>query len=219
MKKELIISLYNKDISWISKLNSDIKITIYRKGNLITHPNEIYLQNNIGRDVHTFFYHIYNNYDNLSDLTFFSQDYPFDHISNYIEIINSDIETISQKATLHFNGYWGFHWNDIGTMWHMPTSIQFTKGNVLTCESSGSPHDQGLNVNSVWVDLFKSTSPTYYEFIPGGHFGVSKETVHIRSKKFYGRIVELLETQEKMPWNIERLEPYIFNQNYNSNYE
>ena len=58
MKKELIISLYDRDISWISKLNSDVSIKIYRKGSLTSHPTEIYLENNIGRDVHTFFYHI-----------------------------------------------------------------------------------------------------------------------------------------------------------------
>jgi len=86
--KELVISLFDKDIEWIKDLNKDVKVSIYRKGDKTSHKDEIYLPNNVGRDVHTFFYHIVNRYHTLSDFTFFSQDYPFDHIENYINIIN-----------------------------------------------------------------------------------------------------------------------------------
>jgi hypothetical protein len=214
MNTELIISLYDKNISWISKINSDVKIIIYRKGNLTTHPKEILLENNVGRDVHTFFNHLYKNYDELSDTIFFSQDYPFDHVENYIELINGNEEYRNNYASLKFDGYKGYHWNSIGTMWNLHKSQQFFSGNVLACSSNGYPHEKNLNINEIWNVLFKSKTPNEYEFIPGGHFCVSKETVHIRSKQFYCKLVELLETHERMPWIVERLEPYIFDKRF-----
>lgn len=50
--------------------------------------------------MHTYFHHIYNNYDNLSDYTFFVQDYPFDHWEDVITVINGDIETFKNRAQL-----------------------------------------------------------------------------------------------------------------------
>jgi hypothetical protein len=96
MKKELVISVFDKDLSWLDKVSKEVLIKKYRKGSNLNLDGEIYLSNNVGRDVHTFFYHILNNYDNLADITFFSQDYPFDHIENYVEIINSDVDFITK---------------------------------------------------------------------------------------------------------------------------
>lgn len=210
--KELVISLFDKDLNWTKHINKDVKITIYRKGNLTTHPDEIYLPNNVGRDVHTFFYHIVKNYHNLSDYTFFSQDYPFDHIENYIEIINGNEETWNKYSSHHFQEYWGYHWNNIGTMWTLYDSEQFG-GKILKCNSYGSPHDRDLDLNSTWSLFFSSPPPPHYEFTPGGHFSISKKQIHIRSLEFYEKIVTLLENKARAPWEFERLEPYIFNHN------
>ena len=65
MNKELIISAYEEDYSWINEINDDVKITVYRKGNEAL-ENEILIKNNVGRDVHTFFYNIFKNYNILS---------------------------------------------------------------------------------------------------------------------------------------------------------
>lgn len=214
MKKEVIISVYNRDTLWTNQLNKDISIKKYRKGINLNLSDETYLPINVGRDVHTFFYHILNNYDNLSDITFFSQDYPFDHIENYVEIINSDVDFITKCSVLHFDGYWGFHWNSIGTMWQLNQSNQFANGRILTSANDGYPHDRNLYVDETWESLFNCPHPSNYDFVPGGHFCVTRETIKIRSKEFYQHIVTLLETYDKMPWSIERLEPYIFNKNY-----
>jgi hypothetical protein len=64
--------------------------------------------------------------------------------------------------------------------------------------------------------LFEGSYPDdgYYEFMPGGHFGITKEHVYLRSKQFYEKIVTQLERDISAPWNIERLECYIFNPKY-----
>ena len=59
MTKELVIAAYDKDLSWVSDINSDVKTTIYRKGTKTDNQNEIFIDPNIGRCVHTFFNHIY----------------------------------------------------------------------------------------------------------------------------------------------------------------
>lgn len=225
MKKEVVISAYDEDYSWILNLNEDVKKTIYRKGNIDSKENEILLEPNVGRDVHTFFKHIYINYNNLSDITFFSQDYPFDHVENYIDIINGDINTWNKESIINFGGYYGYHWNSIkvptprgGIMHTLDPSKQFGTGRILSCQSNGLPHDPNpnINVDNVWFELFNHQKPNEYEFVPGGHFSITKEQIKIRSLNFYKKIVELLENDVTMPWNIERLECYIFNSTYKS---
>jgi len=201
MKKELVISIFSRDTSWTKEISNDVSIKKYRKGKNLKAPDEIYIPNNVGRDVHTFFYHILNNYDNLADITFFAQDDPFDHVPNYIEIINSDIEFITKSSIFHFDGYYGF------------------TGGTLSCSSNGYPHDAGLFLNETWQSLFNCPYPSQYDFICGGHFGITKENARMRSKEFYKHLVTLLEVYFKMPWNIERLEFYIFDKNYASKNE
>ena len=216
MTKEIVIAAYDKELTWMEKFNPDVKQTIYRKGTKTDNPNEIFIEPNIGRCVHSFFNHIYTNYDNLSDYTFFAQDYPFDHWENLIEIINDGVDMVEKHVTLKIGGYYGFHFNSIGTMWPMPASQQFGSGRVIACFSNGHPQDlnPNINVDSYWDILFDEPRPNMYEFMPGGHFGITKEHVHLRSREFYGKIVQLLEESETAPWLIERLECYIFNPNY-----
>jgi len=214
MIKEIVVAAYDKNLDWLNILNPNIKKTIYRKGNKTENLNEIYIQNNKGRCVHTFFNHILLNYNNLSDITYFVQDYPFDHWENVIEIINDD-NTI-QKEQLKIGGYYGYHWNSIGSMWKLYPSSHHDTGNVLICNRYGHPQDTNplIDVNRYWEILFEGPPPHSYEFIPGGHFGITKLHTKIRSKEFYNKIVDLLLIEEVGPWLIERLECYIFNPKY-----
>lgn len=81
---ELVVSRYQENIDWINKLKTDIKTTIYNK-----FYNESIELPNLGRESHTYLYHIVNNYDNLEDYTIFLQGNPFDHEPNIIELINN----------------------------------------------------------------------------------------------------------------------------------
>ena len=91
-------------------------------------------------------------------------------------------------------------------------------GKIIACNSNGMPHDHNpnINVDLYWDLLFDSPKPNIYEFIPGGHFGLTKEHAHIRSIDFYNKIVTLLIDDNIAPWIIERLECYIFNDKFKS---
>jgi hypothetical protein len=103
MNVEIVIARYNEDISWINKIPSKTKITIYNKGiDDIKYPS-IKLPN-VGRESHTYLTHIIDNYDNLADTTIFTQGEPFFHSPNFIELVKEPqlFEPI-QPLTLYYS--------------------------------------------------------------------------------------------------------------------
>jgi hypothetical protein len=222
MSTELVIAAYDAYLDWLDDIDKKVKVTVYRKGDESKQrEDEILIKPNQGRCVHTFFNHIYTNYDNLSDYTFFAQDYPFDHWENIVQVINDGrLETYEAAAQLKIEGYYGYHFNTItipspkgGCMWNLSSSKQHGSGKVLICNSDGSPQDSNpnINVDFYWKKLFTSDTPNEYEFMPGGHFGITKKHAQLRSKDFYKQIIDLLLQDIHAPWIIERLECYIFN--------
>ena len=198
MKKELVISAYERDYSWINEINPEVKITVYRKGCNELKDGEIHVEPNLGRDVHTFFYHLIKRYDSLSDITFFSQDYFLDHVSNYIEIINGDKITWDNNAKQFNNGCWFFS----------------TTYDVLESDKKGCPNHCGLNLDKMWEKLFNEDCPEILKFTPAGHFAITKEQVRSIPLIYYQKILNILESEPTSPWEIERLEPYIFLSNF-----
>ena len=87
MQKELVVAAYERDVSWLKDVNPEVIKTVYRKGSDKECKNEIKMPVNKGRCVHTFFNHLYERYDSLSDVTFFVQDYPFDHFEHLLEVL------------------------------------------------------------------------------------------------------------------------------------
>ena len=212
MTKELVISAYQRDYkSWVRYINSDVKVTVYRKGSKMD-LDEIYLEDNVGQDVHTFFNHIVTQYDNLADYTFFSQDFPFDHVANYVEIINANPTYWAASCNMRIGEYYVF---STGTAlnWepHMPREAY--TGKTLICKQDGAPHHRPheLNIDTLWPQLFESQVPTSFEFVPSGHFCASRDQIRMRSKDFYMKLIDLLATRPLCPYEVERLESYILN--------
>jgi hypothetical protein len=219
MNKEIIIAKYNEDVSWVDKINKNTKITIYRKDGIpepINNNNTILLEN-IGREIHSYIHHIFYNYETLSDYLIFSQGNPFDHFENIIDIVNGDVNNWNEHTSLYYDGFWGFHWNSIGTMWKMDASKQFN-GHSLICQSNGSPQinpqEHNIDLDKMWHEIFNQSTPIEYEFVPGAHFIVTKELVYSRPKSFYNHLLSILKNDYFSPWVFERLIPYIFNNNF-----
>jgi hypothetical protein len=202
MKKEVVISAYEREYSWIELLDSDTKVTVYRKDYHKISNEEIHIRPNVGRCVHTFFYHLYHNYDNLADLTYFSQDYHLDHVNNYVDIMNGDIDTLNKFAIEKIdNQCWFFN-------------TQF--GAKLNCDANGFPHGAGHNIklNEIWEILFDIAPLKNYEFTPSGHFAITKKHARKIDRRVYKQILDILEKRPQAPREIERLETYIFIKNY-----
>jgi len=76
---EIVVANYEENIDWVTKIPRNIynKLTIYNKGRAKNYNSVINLGAvinalpNIGREGHTYLYHIIKNYDNLSNVTVF----------------------------------------------------------------------------------------------------------------------------------------------------
>ena len=94
MKTEIIIARYNEDLSWLKKIPKDIKITIYNKGlddieQMKTLNYDIIKLPNVGRESHTYLYHIINNYDNLAHKTIFCQGDSIFHSPGFLDLLKN----------------------------------------------------------------------------------------------------------------------------------
>lgn len=88
---EIVVARYNEDIEWTKDLI--YKSIVYNKNE---QDKDLFERNlpNLGREGHTFFNHIIENYDNLPEYLAFLQGNPFDHCNNVIsEINNFDFKT------------------------------------------------------------------------------------------------------------------------------
>jgi hypothetical protein len=194
MSKELVAAYYNENIEWLNNVK-DYKITIYNKSN-IEIPNTIKL-NNVGREMQTYFHHIVENYDNLSDWVFFTQGNPFDHVINYDWIL----ETFPHSL--------GFSKLKIDDCRFFSNGIFKTK---LISNSNGSPHHHPfLNIDELWSSLFTTQPIGQYEFVAGCIFCVTREQIQLRDKAFYKKCKKITEERETSPWEFERMMYHVFN--------
>lgn len=196
-QKEIVVAKYNEDVNWLNSLNGG-KVTIYNKGNGDL-SNSIKLPN-VGREPHTYFYHIVNNYDNLSDWTFFTQGHPFDHVRDFVEVVNNwsvnkpNVINIQDKGFFFSNGV-------------------FKKS--LKSYSNGTPYHFGvLNINKLWSSIFTCNPPEEYEFSAGCVFCIHKDLILQRDIEFYKKCLTLTETIENSPWEFERMIQYVFNNKF-----
>lgn len=89
---ELVVARYNENLKWLDTIPSDVKVTVYNKGQHLEYPNTP-LQN-IGRESDTYLQHIILNYNNIADRTIFVQGDPFYHVDNLLENIQKPSEGI-----------------------------------------------------------------------------------------------------------------------------
>ena len=101
-------------------------------------------------------------------------------------------------------------------MWPMYPTHHHGEGRILACNNTGAPQETRFNWNLdfYWEKIFQDPLPNRYEFVPGGHFAIERDHVHLRPKAFYKKIADLLLEFEHYPWIIERFECYIFNPKY-----
>ncbi len=176
MNFQLVVARYNENIEYLSYMK-DIAI-VYNKGNddIPFHFETIKLPN-IGRESHTYLYHIINNYDNLAETTMFMQGNIADHkMLKFIEYIKNEHQMTGHKT---------FHTIDI-----LKSPIRFT-GKYLKDLNSGhlkkSKYTPFEWINKIGMNINDLTS---FEMIYGANFSVSKELILRRPIEFYKNIMK-----------------------------
>lgn len=191
---KIVVARYTEDVEWTKQFPN---VLIINKGEKLNNDyNEIFL-NNVGREGHSYYKYIYDNYDNLDDYTIFLQGRPFDHSPNIIENINKYINNKELNIDFEFLSESIIH-----------TTLYSDAKNL----SSWTP--QNVNIYKTWERVFgeKKSGSDECIFGAGSQFIVSKNIILKRSRDFYGNIVNIL-GNAKDPfegYDIERFHKYIF---------
>lgn len=184
---ELVVAHYKEDLTWLSAINSNIKITVYEK--FFDNSDNVKLPN-VGREGQTYLNHIVNNYDNLSEFTCFLQGDPLIHDPNILSKINSFINSDNPVF--------------FGTLAH--ESVYSTQA---------PQHIYGLPMYYFFDLLFgtKHNAPHPVICHYGAQFIVSKETIRNRPLSFYKFLLAFLsyDIDPIEGYIIERLWGYIMN--------
>lgn len=157
MDTELVVARYNEDLSWLFKVNNK-KITIYNKGNNINY-NNIKLPN-IGRESHTYLTHIIKNYDNLADITIFTQGDPFFHSPDFLNLIEKPelfepIQPLSTYYSPSFN-------NASNNNKKIILEKGFLKKGIPPKSVVNKTQNLWINNNKVYVEYFDNDGVTFY---------------------------------------------------------
>jgi hypothetical protein len=188
---KIVVSRFNESIEWTKQLDN---VLIYNKGDTLTNTHSIQLDN-VGREGHTFYKYIYDNYDNLDDLTVFLQANPFDHCHNVIQQIKSLTET---------------------------THFMFLSDRILDITISFCNHHHGIPLLNVYKHLFQDNYiDTPIQFGTGGQFAVSKKLILSQPRSLYLQIVKLLDKSSNPieGFVIERFHKIILDKKYKQRQE
>ena len=117
---EIVISRYNENLLWLSEEPfRNYRNIIYNKGinndYLLTDKTyKTYILNNVGREGHTYLYHIIHNYDNLADITvflpasseiYYKKEQAINIINKVNETYNSTFQTYSNNIYDEFKNF------------------------------------------------------------------------------------------------------------------
>lgn len=183
---QLVLAHYQEDLQWLCEQNWD-QVIIYTKGPQWSALNvdfrKIQLPN-IGREAHTYLHHIVSNYDNLADITIFSQAGLADHVDD-VRITSFVRRAVDARQ----HGMAGFgpkdrfrHWEGIRHHGKWAQELE-----------SGAMRPAGLTPEEFYQWIFGEKPPPYIPFYPGAIFGVHRHAVLARPKSFHQRLLEYFE--------------------------
>lgn len=173
----LVVARYNEDVEWTREFPKKI---IYNKGDRSTIPVD--LQEcvidlpNVGRETHTYLYHVITNYDKIDDIIIFTQ-------GNYTDHINATPtkfkEYFSNIKGLSNNFIDCKHWGEFARSYNF--NISQHKGNLSNVHLTYGPWYE-----RVFGEKYNESTLIY----PGAIFSVRKALILSRSKEFYERLIK-----------------------------
>lgn len=177
----VVVARYKENIDWLSDLKHNIYL--YEKGDV---GNGVKLIN-VGREAHTYLYHIVDKYNRLEDFVVFLQGNPFDH-----GVINTD------------------HINNLILENHFIPLNGVISGCIYNESHGKIPYfceEHGIDIKH--TDIVR--------FTPGAQFVVSREKIKKNSLSFYEKLLNTMTITNSNPNEahiMERLWGYIFNENF-----
>jgi hypothetical protein len=178
MKYQIVIARYNEEIHHLEKYKE--MIIVYNKGK----PDvpcffETISLPNIGRESHTYLYHIIHNYDHLAEYTFFRQGHMEDHnvfeLDEYLQEKNfiGNMSTLSVRSLNENIKHYGKFLQDL------------KRGDLK--KAPMNPYQ--------WLSMIglKLSMNTHFNMVWGANFTVSREVIHRKPKAFYEYLIQFVE--------------------------
>jgi len=170
----IVISRYKEDISWANGLSRD-EVVIYHKSDTpCVSPHPVVSLANVGREGHTYAYHILTHYDTLDDFTVFLQGYPFDHSPQLETQLREIRDRIAQGTQPDF---------------------QYVSKRVLFSNLERCPYDITLKMGPVYEKVFGAIKQEGHPFVfgAGAQFVVSRAAIQSRPYSFYKNLCAVLD--------------------------
>jgi hypothetical protein len=184
----LVIARYNETIDWSSRY----KRILYNKG--VPLPGSVVLPN-IGREAHTYLFHIVENYDRLDDYTVFLQGNPFDHSPNLFRQLDT-FATLSEMPDF-------FHVSEV----------------ILPTNSEVDPHHRDTPVDKYYTFLFEKSPRRQFVFGAGAQFLVSRKAIQSLPLSLYKELLDMIALDTCHPGGahaMERLWGVLFTAKHDS---
>ena len=198
MRKEFVSARYQENMGLTVKLlPDDVDLVIYNKGGKFDLPEKVRKRastitslRNVGREAHTYLHHLVENYDDLADITMFSQAdvkaHLYGHtVGEFFDYDNPDrawsfMHLQSTEESLKYS-----NWNPHRAA--LPPHI-----NAAISHWGARPSDTPF---SVWWDKFvklPAPTPRNVRFSWGGVFSITRAHAHQYSKGYYKKLLKAL---------------------------
>jgi len=183
---KVVVSRYQENIDWTSGIEHCV---IYNKGPTVPiSPHPVVSLPNVGREGHTYLYHIIQNYDQLDDHTCFLQGHPFDH--------SPDLEYRLQTFDRSLSFY-------------------SVSNHVHAINLCYDPTDFSLHelLITTYLRVFGQAKSNHeFTFGAGAQFIASRDAIRSRPKSFYENLLRIMEYSVHPPegFALERFWTMIF---------
>ena len=181
---EIVIAHYNENLDWLAPVANHTHV--YHKGTDLQPPPSLPLYAwdrlpNVGRESHTYLYHIINNYDTLPEITVFLQGdekdlrYGFKRPMEYVS-----------KAKNNISCHVRFHGRNWGRIRHI--------GKWLRAIRSGAMRRAELDLGEFYKELFGFAHPQKsYPFCVAGSLAATRDMIRKHPIEFYRKAISFVD--------------------------
>jgi len=176
----IVVSRYNKNVDFVYKINNgnNINVLIYDKEN----PNNpLNIPVNKGNEASVYLKYIIDNYDNLSDFTFFMHDdeYTWHHSGSIIDKFNEAVASNQMYYNINNNCHWNTH-NSINKD-HYKDLLKW--------------YDEYIE-KYIPISKVPNNSDFIYSYLGSAQFLVHKDLIKNLPKEFYKNIYDWIITTD-----------------------
>ncbi len=202
---DIVVAHYNEDIDWLKPWADNLIIYHKWKETEPRFPVKNWVKlPNVWREAHTYLTHIVENYDNLADVTVFTQGRVCDQMESNLSISEYIQETKK-------------YWFSCKKLSFTPTFLLDKKGRITIHGTPESEKIEQISLSHYYPLIFwaKKKLPIILSMFCCANFWVIRKNIHFRTKAFYKKILNIrllsLYAWSTEPYCLEVLWYHIFN--------